>query len=102
LIEIRKLGAVSFSKIRPYCQRRTYKTGALDQIRDSAAAFATFSLSVTLLFGRGIGVGMFEFIRVCASFLAAAFKSRAGLQAENLALRHQLSAEHQKAEGEDG
>ena len=33
---------------------------------------------------------MTEFIRLCASFLAAAVKSRAALQAENLALRHQL------------
>ena len=33
---------------------------------------------------------MSEFIRLCAGFLAAVVKSRAGLQAENLALRHQL------------
>ena len=33
---------------------------------------------------------MLEFIRLCASFLAAMFRSRAALQAENLALRHQL------------
>ena len=33
---------------------------------------------------------MVELIRLFASFLRAALKSRAGLQAENLALRHQL------------
>ena len=33
---------------------------------------------------------MIEFIRLCVGFLVAAFKSRMGLQAENLALRHQL------------
>ena len=33
---------------------------------------------------------MSEFIRLCAGLLAALFRSRAGLQAENLALRHQL------------
>ena len=31
---------------------------------------------------------MIEFIRLCAGFLVAVFKSRAGFQAENLALRH--------------
>ena len=33
---------------------------------------------------------MIELIRLCAGILMAVFKSRAGLQAENLALRHQL------------
>ena len=33
---------------------------------------------------------MIEFITLCAGFLFAVFKSSAGLQAENLALRHQL------------
>ncbi len=33
---------------------------------------------------------MIEFIRLCAGFVAAMFRSRAALQAENLALRHQL------------
>lgn len=33
---------------------------------------------------------MIEFIRLCTSFLAGVLKSRAGLQAENLALRHRL------------
>ena len=33
---------------------------------------------------------MLESIRLCAGFLAAMFRSRAALQAENLALRHQL------------
>lgn len=33
---------------------------------------------------------MIEFIRLCVGFQAAMFRSRAGLQAENLALRHQL------------
>jgi hypothetical protein len=33
---------------------------------------------------------MIELIKVCVSFLAAMFRSRAALQAENLALRHQL------------
>ena len=33
---------------------------------------------------------MTEFIRLCTGFLAAVLKSRAGLQVENLALRHQL------------
>ena len=33
---------------------------------------------------------MIEFIRLCTDFVAAVLKSRAGLQAENLALRHQL------------
>jgi len=33
---------------------------------------------------------MIELIGLCMRFLAAVFKSRAGLQAENLALRHQL------------
>lgn len=33
---------------------------------------------------------MIEFIRLCAGFLVALLKSRAALQTENLALRHQL------------
>ena len=33
---------------------------------------------------------MIEFIRLCVGLLAAAFRSRAALKAENLALRHQL------------
>ena len=33
---------------------------------------------------------MTEVIKLCMGFLAAVLKSRAGLQAENLALRHQL------------
>ena len=33
---------------------------------------------------------MTELIQLCMGFLAAALKSRVGLQAENLALRHQL------------
>lgn len=33
---------------------------------------------------------MIEFIKLCVGFLAAMFRSRAALQAENLALRHQL------------
>jgi len=33
---------------------------------------------------------MFEFIMLCLGFLARTSKSRAGLQAENIALRHQL------------
>ena len=33
---------------------------------------------------------MIEFIRLCVSFLVSTFRSRATLQAENLALRHQL------------
>lgn len=33
---------------------------------------------------------MIEFIRLCTGFLASMFRSRAALQAENLALRHQL------------
>ena len=33
---------------------------------------------------------MVEFIRLCSGFLSAIFKSRAALQTENLALRHQL------------
>jgi len=33
---------------------------------------------------------MIEFIRLCVGFLAATFRSRAALQTENLALRHQL------------
>ena len=33
---------------------------------------------------------MIEFIRLCVGFLAATFRSRAALQVENLALRHQL------------
>lgn len=35
---------------------------------------------------------MIEFIRLCASFLAASFRSRAALQVENLALQYQLCA----------
>ncbi len=33
---------------------------------------------------------MIELIKLCVSFLASTFRSRAALQAENLALRHQL------------
>lgn len=33
---------------------------------------------------------MIEFIRLCAGFVAAMFRSHVALQAENLALRHQL------------
>jgi len=33
---------------------------------------------------------MIESIRLCAGFVAAMFRARAALQAENLALRHQL------------
>ena len=35
---------------------------------------------------------MIELIKLCVSFLASMFRSRATLRSENLALRHQLSA----------
>jgi hypothetical protein len=34
---------------------------------------------------------MIKIVRLCVSFLASTFRFRAALQAENLALRHQLS-----------
>lgn len=37
-----------------------------------------------------IGVDKIEFIRLCVRLLAAVFRSRVALQAENRALRHQL------------
>jgi len=33
---------------------------------------------------------MFELIKLCITFLASTFRSHVALQAENLALRHQL------------
>jgi hypothetical protein len=34
---------------------------------------------------------MIELIRLCVSFLASTFRSRAAIQVENLVLRHQLT-----------
>jgi hypothetical protein len=41
---------------------------------------------------------MLEFIRHCLGLLLSVFKSRASLQTENLALRHQLSVSQHKVE----
>jgi len=60
------------------------------QIRQSSYAFVSLLRSQVIIIGRRIGVDMTEFIKLCAGFVAAVFRSRASLQTENLALRHQL------------